>query len=204
MRKVIASGVCLLTFVIVFFVACHKNTSSSSGSGSIGGAMEDLALLSLGAVKGNASFPSIGVSCTSSNVTASPTLGSNSSGTCPSGYVTPVTYTNTPLISETFNHCVYGGYTYNGTLSFEPSSSGILYCQPNGSTTTGIYVKGTFNMVVPSSFTITGNGLNTSCTAQYPMNATVSVTYTQEESSPFVGVISGPACGTTLPNLGFY
>ena len=200
----IVLGVGILTAAIVVFAACHKNSSSSSGSGSIGGAMEDLALLSLGAVNGNASFPSIGVSCASSNVTASPTLGSNSSGVCPTGYVTPVTYSNTPLISETFNHCVYGGYTYNGTLSFDPSSSGIIYCQPNGSTTTGIYVKGTFALTVPSSFTITGNGLNDSCNAQYPMNATVSVTYTQEDSSPFIGVISGPACGTTLPSLNFY
>ena len=201
-RKMIVLGVGILTAAIVVFAACHKNSSSSSGSGSIGGAMEDLALLSLGAVNGNASFPSIGVSCTSGHGTTSGSFITNNSGTCSTGYTNPTTYSND--MSETFTGCGYGGYTFNGTLSFNPQGSGILVCQPNVPPATDIKATGNFDLVVSTTFTITGNGLNSACNAQFPMNAAVGITYIAANPTPLVGVISGPACGTTLPSLNFY
>ncbi len=195
-----------LAAALVFAGACHKNTSSSSSSGSLVGALNDLALLALNSVGGKTSFPTVGPSCSGISMSGSFTAGSSAS--CPSlAYQWVATFTPNSL-NATVTNCQYGGYTFNGILNFEASSSPLVECNltssPSDISLTGSYT------IASSSLTITGNGLNAVCNSNAGTDGPIDLTATGvsyetvPSPSTLVGTLNGQGCQTKISNLKFF
>ncbi len=197
-----------LAAALVFAGACHKNTSTSSSSGSLVGALNDLALVALNSVGGKTGFPTIGPSCSGISMSGSFAVGTTES--CPSSaYQWVATFTPNSL-SATVINCQYGGYTFNGVLNFEVASSPLVECNlinpPNGNndiSLTGSYI------IASSSLTITGSGLNAVCNSNLgpdgPIDLTASgVLYETAPSNTLVGILNGQGCQTKISNLKFF
>ncbi len=194
-----------LASALVFAGACHKNTSSSSSSGSLVGALNDLALLALNSVGGKTNFPTIGPACSGISMNGNFTTGSSAS--CPSSaYQWVATFTPNSLSAKVTN-CQYGGYTFNGTLNFQAASSPLVECNlssPSDISLTGSYI------VASSSLTITGNGLNASCNSNGGPYGSISLTAsgvsyeTVPSPSTLVGTLNGQGCQTRISNLKFF
>ncbi len=206
MRKKAIGLACL--GLVLWFSACHKS-SSSSASGSLAGALNDLALLALNGVQGN-SFPTIGPGCsplptpTGNFVTGNPPPQS----VCPSSSYTPTqTYTSS-TISLNFQNCSYGGYFFSGKLAFAVGSPVLSECTLQANSA-DVYLTGSYTLT-SSSFTISGNGLNASCNSnggsEGPISLTASgVSYeTVPSPSTLVGTLNGQGCQTKISNLKFF
>ncbi len=203
----------ILAGAIIFMAACHKNTSSSSASGSLSGAISDLALVAINNAHnevisgGTVSFPLIGLSC--SGITNSPASGAisytNTGGAtgCPSGYTNLTTYNTPSSFTSTFANCVVSGYTFSGTLSLSiPGGALLNACQilitPTDTSLVGSYTLSS------TSFTITGNGISESCTPSQPMSGLTAAINYVSNTSTLKGTLSGSACGGSLSSLSFY
>jgi hypothetical protein len=201
-----------LAAALVFAGACHKNTSTSSSSGSLVGALNDLALVALNSVHGNSGFPTIGPGCSPApNLTGNfATGGLPPQSTCPSTSYTPDQTYISSTINLTFDNCSYQGYVFNGSLSFGVGSTSLSECTLK-SNPADVYLAGSYALNInSSSFTISGNGLSASCDSgggtYGPISLTASgVSYeTVPSPSTLVGILNGQGCQTKISNLKFF
>ncbi len=198
-----------LAAALVFAGACHKNTSSSSSSGSLVGALNDLALFALNSVHGNSGFPTIGPGC-SPGPTITGNFVTGGSPSCPStSYLPYQTYTSS-TINLTFNNCSYQGYVFNGSLSFGVGSTALSECTLQ-TDSADVYLAGSYTLVLSSSnFTISGNGLNAVCNSNAGTDGPISLTATGvsyetvPSPSTLVGTLNGQGCQTKISNLKFF
>lgn len=187
--------------------ACHKS-SSSSASGSLPGALNDLAILALNGVQGSSSFPPIGPGCSPVPTPTGNFVTGGPPSQCPSSsYIGVQTYTSSTM-SLDFQNCSYGGYTFNGSVAFGVGSSVLSECSLQANST-DISLTGAYTLT-SSTFTISGNGLNASCNSvggQYgPINLTASgVSYeTAPSPSTLVGTLNGYGCQSKVSSLKFF
>ncbi len=176
-------GLCLA--FVAFFAACHKNSSSSSSSGTVSGATGDLtnlvlsysavtpASISLERVKSSGRLqPKTFNTCTGitfNNISYAPygTIGNETGCPNPSTDI-EVEYSASGSPAETLHisSCTSGGYTFYGQLTLSFGASELICVNSAGSVDS---LSGQINLN-SSNMEISGNGLTPStCTINVPL-----------------------------------
>lgn len=163
------------------FSACHKSSnSSSSGGGTVSGAVANLA--SLAFTGSNITPASVGVkgaraighlkpawlNCmgTTSNTTVTQGL---PSGNCPASGDTGWNVNGT--VYMTMTNCGASGYTYNGKIELSVVDEGMCFTNTNVLDA----LSGSATLTSSGTISITGNGVNQpTCTINIPLNFSYS------------------------------
>ena len=200
-KKAALFGLGFFAALILFSFACDfdpMGPSSSSGSGSVSAAVDNLMLLDFSEAVGDGTnfFSANGLpSNPNPCITPSNSLSSvPASSGCPSTYLSGSTYSNS--VSQTLKNCSYGGYTYSGQLTF--TANNLLVCT-SGSSPLQAWASGSFTLS-SSSLTITSSGFSVSCPGTSG-NLGVTLSSATFLNSLLSGAMNGPACVTTISNV---